>query len=152
MADLLVLGLDIASRTGWALSDGRYGAFEGGDTTGHSQACGAFGDWLSGFITENQPSAVVVEGLVKGGIGFNAKAFKMAGVAAYICQIREIAMTEYAPCALKKYATGKGNARKPDMIAAANKRFGVRLTENQDDEADALFLAAWGAENVREEE
>ncbi len=61
--------------------------------------------------------------------------------------------------ALKKFATGSGNADKGAMIEAANRRFDglsgsdahtcVGLTE--DDRADALWVAAWGLnrENTR---
>lgn len=40
---------------------------------------------------------------------------------------------------VKKHATGKGNAGKPAMVAAARERFGVE--PETDDEADALFIA-----------
>lgn len=42
---------------------------------------------------------------------------------------------------LKKFATGKGNAKKPDMIAAARLKFDrPDLKQSDDDEADALHL------------
>lgn len=50
------------------------------------------------------------------------------------------------PASLKKYATGKGNAGKDEMIVAACKRFPWFAGGN--DEADALFLAAMGAEHL----
>lgn len=45
---------------------------------------------------------------------------------------------EIAPKSLKKFATGNGNARKEQMVAAAKKRLGYG--RNSDDEADALWL------------
>lgn len=42
---------------------------------------------------------------------------------------------------IKKEATGKGNAGKPAMVAAANARWGLELAEDQNDEADALWIA-----------
>jgi len=43
---------------------------------------------------------------------------------------------------VKKHATGKGNAKKPALIAAALARFGRRMPD--DNEADALWLLdAW---------
>jgi Holliday junction resolvasome RuvABC endonuclease subunit len=42
---------------------------------------------------------------------------------------------------LKKAATGKGNAKKPEMIAAAKARFGLDMNEH---EADAAHCAAYG--------
>ncbi len=43
----------------------------------------------------------------------------------------------YSPSEIKKFATGKGNASKADMMAAAVERFGP---VGDDNEADALFL------------
>lgn len=40
---------------------------------------------------------------------------------------------------IKKLATGKGNANKDAMVEAANARFGIGTTS--DDEADAVFVA-----------
>ena len=43
---------------------------------------------------------------------------------------------------LKQYATGKGNAKKPAMVAAAADQLGVRLSDHN--QADAAWLAAMG--------
>lgn len=45
---------------------------------------------------------------------------------------------------LKKWATGKGNAGKPMMIEAARLKTGLDITD--DNEADAVLLALWSAE------
>jgi len=42
------------------------------------------------------------------------------------------------PSALKRFATGKGNAKKEDMLVAAVKRLGYQGSDHN--EADALFL------------
>lgn len=47
---------------------------------------------------------------------------------------------------VKKHATGKGNAKKPDMIAAANKEFGKELVKNVHDIADALWIVRTGVD------
>lgn len=46
------------------------------------------------------------------------------------------------PSSLKKYATGKGNANKGEMLAAAIRRLGYEGAS--DNEADALWLQAMG--------
>lgn len=46
------------------------------------------------------------------------------------------------PSSLKKYATGKGNANKGEMLAAAIRRLGYEGAD--DNEADALWLRAMG--------
>lgn len=56
---------------------------------------------------------------------------------------------EVPPATLKKYATGVGNAKKDAVLAAAVKRFPhIDVTGN--DEADALWLAALGADLLGE--
>lgn len=44
----------------------------------------------------------------------------------------------YSPSEIKKYATGKGNAGKPQVIAAVRERFGYAGSDNN--EADAIAL------------
>lgn len=48
---------------------------------------------------------------------------------------------------IKKYATGKGNAKKPDMILAANRLF-PSINVLDDNHADALCLLAWATHNI----
>ncbi len=45
---------------------------------------------------------------------------------------------------LKKHATGKGNAKKPEMQAAALSRWGVELGE---DESDAAWAGAYALDH-----
>lgn len=60
---------------------------------------------------------------------------------------RELPWAEVPPATLKKYATGKGNAGKDEVLAAVIKRFpGIEVRGN--DEADALVLAAMGADHL----
>ena len=49
----------------------------------------------------------------------------------------EIPYRGYSPTAVKKHATGKGNANKQAMIDAAKKKFGEIKDDNQ---ADALWI------------
>jgi len=53
-------------------------------------------------------------------------------------------VTEVAPGTVKKFATGKGNAGKDEMLAAAIRRYpSADITDNN--VADAMHLAAMGA-------
>jgi Holliday junction resolvasome RuvABC endonuclease subunit len=45
---------------------------------------------------------------------------------------------------LKKHATGKGNAQKPEMQEAAKARWGIDLSE---DEADATWAGAYALDH-----
>ncbi len=60
---------------------------------------------------------------------------------AEVCERREPKMPYQAiPVGtVKKLATGKGNAKKEAMIAAANARWGISVSD--DNEADALWIA-----------
>lgn len=55
-----------------------------------------------------------------------------------------IPVAEVAPTARAKYATGRGNAAKDDVLSAVIRRY-PHVDVNGNDEADALILAAMGA-------
>jgi crossover junction endodeoxyribonuclease RuvC len=58
-----------------------------------------------------------------------------------------IPWAEVSPTGLKRYATGKGNSPKDEVLAAVVRRFpAVEVRGN--DEADALVLAAMGADHL----
>jgi crossover junction endodeoxyribonuclease RuvC len=58
-------------------------------------------------------------------------------------------VVEVAPALLKKYATGKGNAGKDEVLAAAIRRYPMaNITCN--DIGDAVVLAAMGARHLGE--
>lgn len=66
---------------------------------------------------------------------------------AFVARYRDNSKPFYktvSPSELKKFATGKGNADKAKMIAAAKERWPGR--EYTDNEADAAWVAAYGAE------
>jgi crossover junction endodeoxyribonuclease RuvC len=55
-----------------------------------------------------------------------------------------VPVAEVPPTVLKKYATGVGNAGKPQMLEAAIRRFPGVVTMADDNRVDALWLAALG--------
>ena len=59
-------------------------------------------------------------------------------------RVNSFPVVEVTPSGLKKYATGRGNAGKDEVLLAVARRFpDVEVTNNN--EADALVLAAMGA-------
>jgi crossover junction endodeoxyribonuclease RuvC len=58
-----------------------------------------------------------------------------------------IPWSEVSPGTLKRYATGKGNASKDAVLAAVVRRFPAVEVTNAD-QADALVLAAMGADHL----
>jgi Holliday junction resolvasome RuvABC endonuclease subunit len=63
---------------------------------------------------------------------------KFIGVIERFCTRHRINYRGYAPTEIKKFATGKGNAGKPEMIKAARERWGYAGDDNN--EADALCI------------
>jgi len=66
--------------------------------------------------------------------------FPMLGAAVLACENNKLPWSLINLMTIKKHATGKGNAKKPDMQAAAKDRWGVDFSE---DEADACWIAAY---------
>ena len=92
-----------------------------------------------------EPSLIVLEGPAYG--SNNQMTHMLSGfwwlLAHALEKVAPIAVVQ--PSTLKKYATGSGRASKDEMVAAAARGFSqVRIKGN--DEADALALAAMGAD------
>jgi crossover junction endodeoxyribonuclease RuvC len=91
---------------------------------------------------------VVIEGPSYGSKG--SAYHQVAGVWWLIAHELWLAGVPYAvatPSARMKYATGKGNAAKDQVLAAVLKRFGHLVDIDNNNEADALVLAAMAAEH-----
>lgn len=70
--------------------------------------------------------------------------FPMLGAAILACELEGLPWSAVHLSRLKIHATGKGNAKKPEMQAAAKERWGVSLKE---DEADASWAAAYAMDS-----
>jgi len=82
---------------------------------------------------------VVIEGYAfgaRGGSVFDIA--ELGGIVRWELLLADIPFVDVPPSTLKKYATGKGNAGKDEMIAAAIRRFGFAGSDNN--EADAYLL------------
>lgn len=64
-------------------------------------------------------------------------ASEMIGVLIALCEEKGIQYTAYSATEIKKFATGKGNAKKEDMIKAA---IALGFNPADDNEADAIHL------------
>jgi len=67
---------------------------------------------------------------------------ELGGVLRVMFWKMDLKVIEVAPSALKKFATGKGNAKKEDIAVAIYKRWGREFKTN--DEADAFVLTQIG--------
>ena len=149
-----ILALDLATKTGWALDEsGRIESgvqvfdIKRGESPGmrYVRLC----RWLDEIGAKAE--LVIYEQVVPAPAKFGgASAREIAyGLAAHVqrwCAARKLTgleceHTAVYPSTLKKFATGKGNAKKPDMIAAALKRGWFRPGQLVDDnQVDARWL------------
>ncbi len=96
------------------------------------------------ILREDWVDLVVIEGISHG------CKFGVAGLAVVSYEIRRQANLKgfktltVNPAALKKFATGRGNAKKPEMAVAAFKDSGVEFTD--DNQCDAYWLCRIGQE------
>lgn len=74
----------------------------------------------------------------RGSSGIAQALGELGGVVRLLLYDLEVPTVEIPPSTLKKFATGKGNASKEEMLVAAVRRLGYEGSSN--DEADALWL------------
>ena len=90
----------------------------------------------------HEADVVVLEGYSYASANQAHQIGELGGVVRLALHDRRIPFVDVAPAALKKFATGKGNAPKDAMIAAAIRRFGFEGSDNN--EADAWMLRCMG--------
>lgn len=150
------LALDMATRTGWAVArDGellRADVIHLPSKLGEGARLDAFKWWVRRTLRAYQVTRIVYEEALPGAhrrgrlIGPSLRAVLLCEAFGYGIPVEGV-----YPSTLKKYATGKGNAPKADVIVAAYDRWpGADVRD--DNQADALMLLAWALENQPEKE
>jgi len=143
------LALDLATVTGWAVescglvTSGTV-SFRGHRSAGDGARYLKFRRWLREVIETEKPRAVFYEE-VRRHLGTDA-AHVYGGLVATLqmeCEVREIPYLGIPVGTIKKKATGRGNAQKADMIAAARSRWPDQ-TIADDNQADALWILECG--------
>lgn len=138
-----VLALDLGTKTGWALRVGESTVtgtqdFKGGRYDGGGMRFLRFRGFLADLHAK-APIKVVFYEEVRAHKGTDA-AHVYGGLQAILttfCEEHKIPYEGVPVGAIKKHATGKGNAGKPEMIAAAR---GLGFEPVDDNEADAIML------------
>jgi Holliday junction resolvasome RuvABC endonuclease subunit len=135
-----ILALDVATKTGWACDEGSgvWNLKTKSDESGGMRLI-RFRAKLAELHSLNPIDVVVFERPA----GRNALAIirqsELHGVLKTFCEDNQIEYRSYSATEIKKHATGKGNAGKPQMIQAAKEKFpSVQLVD--DNHADALWL------------
>lgn len=146
-----ILALDLGTTTGWALRghDGmitsgtvsfRSGRFDGG-----GMRYLRFTNWLTEIDRLSGPIEAIYFEEVRRHVGTDA-AHVFGGLMACLTSWAELRGIPYQGVpvgTIKKYATGKGNANKEAMIAAARDR---GFSPADDNEADAIAILLWALE------
>ncbi|MFV1850143.1 MAG: crossover junction endodeoxyribonuclease RuvC [Thalassospira sp.] len=146
-----ILSLDLGTTTGWASIigskpiDSGSKNFSAGRFEGGGMRYLKFRRWLQEILyMHGQLDAVYFEE-VRRHTGTDA-AHVYGGLLAHLtawCEENKIAYEGVPVGTIKKHATGKGNAKKDAMIAAARKR---GHSPKDDNEADAIALLYWAKE------
>jgi len=148
--DRRVLALDLATKTGFALlANGvltsgavdfkRYGGCKSKPADHTGQAYLNFQRWLRDRIQTDKPEAVAYEepmGYMKSASATNVL-HGFRGIVMLEAARSGLKVCGYPQPSVKKHATGKGNAKKPAMVAWARRTCGACRDEN---EADALAV------------
>lgn len=133
-----LLSLDIATNTGWCTStaSGTWNLTPKKDESKGMRLI-RFKAKLKEICQLEQITLIVFEQVANYGKFPNFVGAEMQGVLKLFCEEIGIEYRSYAPTAIKKFGTGKGNAKKDLMIAAAKV---YKPDVESDDEADAIIL------------
>lgn len=96
---------------------------------------------ISDELTQRGPDLVVIEDLPTHAHGAGITGMVHGAVRAELLRAEDPYVL-VPPATLKKFATGKGNASKPEMAVALYKRTGIELAD--DNQCDAWWLRAAG--------
>lgn len=146
-----ILTLDIGTKTGWALRsvDGLItsgaASFKPGRYDGGGMRYLRFANWLGELDRLSGPIAAIWFEEVRRHAGTDA-AHVYGGLMATLTAWAEMRGVPYQGVpvgTIKRHATGKGNANKDAMIAAAKAR---GFSPADDNEADAIAILFWALE------
>jgi len=141
-----ILAVDMATKSGWAINTNA-GIISGTEnmkkktTESRGMVFIRFEAWLEEMIKLHKPKLVVYERPHARGRAANEV---LNGMLAFLVKLCETHSIDYSDCpstTLKKFATGRGSAGKPEMIAMCKSLYNIAPID--DNEADALHLLHW---------
>lgn len=148
-----VLALDLATQTGWALvangiltsgseSFHRYVGCKSRPAEHRGQTYLNFQRWLRERILTDKPEAIAYEepmGHMKSAAATNIL-HGFRGIVLLNAAYHQLPVFGYPQPSVKRFATQRGNATKPEMLAWAREAFGEVEDENQADALAVLHL------------
>lgn len=142
-----VLGLDLASNSGYALiEDSRLivsGTVSFAGTLPKRLA--DFENWITSFIKNHNPNLIVYEIPHFRGYAATMSGVGLASITLKTGYVLGFPVVGVRTTTLKSFATSNGKASKEEMTDKANLLFNLKLnTKDNNDEADAIHLANYG--------
>ena len=135
-----ILALDLSlTATGWAITPDHFGVERTAGTFRGTERLLEYRHWLRQMLLPGFNQAVI-EGYAYGRHNKAHQIGELGGVVRLTLQEEDVPYLEVPPTVLKKYATGRGNAPKPDMRMELYKRSGLDVAD--DNAVDALWLLA----------
>lgn len=135
-----ILAIDPASMLGWAISETEYGTWD--LRTRKDESMGMKLIRLRSKLNEvyeaYQFDCIAYERPAGRHANSIIHEAKLVGKIEEWCEENKVQYKAYSATEIKKFATGKGNAGKPQMVEAAQKK--LEYEGNDDNEADALWI------------
>ena len=142
-----ILALDIATQTGWC-NDKGYGTWKMNATKGETndfRIC-KFADHLEMMFINNKPDFVAYELPAGRFMKPIMTESELIGVLKLMCMENNIDYQGFTTTEIKRHCTGRGNAKKQEMMDAVIAKYNM-LPKNYD-EADAIAMYHLALEKV----
>lgn len=135
-----LLGLDLSmTQTGYACSVCGVGVINSKPDADRMRRFNRIASLVVDNHYHDTLTLAVIEGYSFGSRSGQAHSLgELGGIVRYSLWLAEIPFAEVSPASLKKFTTGKGNANKDEMLAAAIRHYGYEGSNNN--EADAWML------------
>lgn len=141
------MGVDTSTKTGYAILDDK-GEVVNVGVLHHKPQANRFARFahytreISELVEAYGVDVVIIEGYSFGGKFNNSLQYELGSCIRMKLYQDEVMFVEVPPTSLKKFVTGKGNAKKDLMLLAVYKRWDFDTED--DNEADAYGLAQFG--------